>query len=125
MGLGKISTLWQGNRSLNRLRLNAPASLEMANGTISCTIIDISATGARVKLAHPVIKGTGAILVFHALELYTSVMWCRSCECGLRFEFKLPQEDMKGMLWITQNRDEYEKMCRRKGKPDLAALGAQ
>ena len=100
-----------GQRSGNRLRLGASASLVLTHGTCPCLLDDISLTGARLRLDRLPIAGTTAILVFHELRIYISVVWSEAGECGVRFEKPLDLEDMQGMLWITQNRAAYERLC--------------
>lgn len=112
MGLQSSSSGRPGSRHFNRLRLGAQASLVLTHETRRCLIDDISATGARLRIDRPLAERQGAQLVFHELRLFATVMWCRGAECGLRFETPLEQEDMQGMLWITENRELYERICR-------------
>lgn len=112
MGLAARSTVQKGHRTFNRLRLKVRASLILTHERTACTIENISSTGACIRLAHPVAKGSTAILCFHLLRLYAVVMWSRDSLCGLRFEHPVEQEDMQGFLWIVQNRAEYERICR-------------
>lgn len=83
----------------------------LTHSTQTCLIDDISATGAHLRVDLPLAVGTTAILTFHELRVYAVVVWCRKGEVGLRFDKRLPVEDMQGMLWITQNRDMYERLC--------------
>ena len=100
-----------GHRQFNRLRLGAKAALELTHQRRECLIDDISTTGARVRISPPPVVGTISLLRFHELKVYARVMWARSGEAGLRFEQKLDPEDMQGMLWITENRELYERIC--------------
>jgi hypothetical protein len=102
----------QGNRAANRLRLGAAASLELTSGTRPCLLDDISATGARMRLERPPAIDTIAMLRFHDLQLYGTVVWSHGLDCGFRFDRPLDPEDMRGMLWIVQNREAYERICR-------------
>ena len=101
-----------GNRRFNRLRLGVPAVLSLPQGKVDCLIDDISATGARLRLARPLPAGTAALLVFHQLEAFGALVWFHNGECGQRFDRPLDPEDMQGMLWITENRELYERICR-------------
>lgn len=101
----------QGQRAGNRLRLGASASLVLTHSTCPCLLDDISLSGARLRLDPVPTPGTPAILVFHELRLYASVVWNSPGECGIRFDKPLDLEDMQGMLWITQNRAAYERLC--------------
>ena len=100
-----------GKRASNRLRLGVAATLSLTSETRPCVLDDISATGARLRIDRQLATGTMALLNFHQLHLYASVVWSRDGECGLRFERRLPLEDMQGMLWITQHRELYDRMC--------------
>ena len=72
----------QGNRIGNRLRLDVPAALVLTHETRACLIDDISSKGARVRVHETLAKGRAAILTFHELRVYSSVMWSRQGECG-------------------------------------------
>ena len=120
MGLMANSSVPHGQRSLNRLRLGLPASLILTHVRRHCVLDNISATGACVRVEQAIAKGLTAILCFHELRIYCTVAWSRDASCGLRFESRLDQEDMQGLLWITQNREEYERICREMGAEDWA-----
>lgn len=101
----------RGSRSLNRLRLGAQANIVLTHESRRCLIDDISMTGARLRIERALAVGQTAVLQFHELKLYAAVVWVRGTECGLRFDQPLELEDMQGMLWITQNRDVYNRIC--------------
>jgi hypothetical protein len=111
MGLHIISGKKHGNRHFNRLRLGAPASLVLTHETRSCLIDDISSSGARLRIDRPLATRQSLILTFHELRVFAVVQWLRGGECGLRFDQPLAPEDMQGMLWITENRALYERIC--------------
>jgi PilZ domain len=110
-----------GNRMGNRLRLGVPAGLVLTHQTRRCLIDDISATGMRIRVTEPLAKGRSAILCFHQLRLYCTVIWYRGGECGMRFDKRLPQEDMEGFLWITRNPKAYRRICQESGAHDWSA----
>lgn len=103
---------FHGKRFFNRLRLGAKAALELSYGTDSCLIDDISSTGARLRIRRPLAVDQAVLLVFHELRITAVVIWTRGNECGVGFTTPLDVEDMQGMLWITQNRELYERICR-------------
>lgn len=109
-----------GGRLFNRLRLGAAASLDLTHQRRAVLLDDISSTGARLRMAHPPAAGTMAALRFHELKAYAQVIWANGNELGLRFEMPLDLEDMQGMLWITENRDLYERICRQGHARDWA-----
>jgi hypothetical protein len=98
----------QGQRSFNRLRLGVPAVLVLAHGRINCLIDDISANGAKVRSETPISLGQSAELVFDRHRAFCSVTWSRGGQCGLRFIDPLGPDDMKRLLWITENREQWE-----------------
>ncbi len=108
----------QGNRFGNRLNLNVAAALVLSHETRRCLLVDISLNGACVRIGMPLALGRTALLNFHELRLYCTVAWSIDDECGLRFDSKLPLEDMKGFLWITQNPEAYDRICRESGALD-------
>ena len=111
MGMHSLPRAAPGQRSLNRLQLGAPAQLQLTHETRPCLLDDISRSGARLRIAQALAPRQTAVLLFHELKLYSAVMWCKGTECGLRFEQPLDLEDMQGMLWITENRELYARIC--------------
>jgi PilZ domain len=112
MGLHFLPGDKHGARFFNRLRLGASASLVLTHETRPCLIDDISRTGARLRIAHPPMIRQSLVLAFHELRVFATVMWLDEGECGLLFDQPLDLEDMQGMLWITENRAVYERICR-------------
>jgi hypothetical protein len=112
MALSARQTIQQGQRSFNRLRLSVPASLILTHERSPCILENISSTGACIRVERPIAKGSTAVLCFHLLRIYAVVIWSRDKLCGLRFESPVEREDMQGFLWIVQNREEYERICR-------------
>lgn len=111
MGIHSHPRPAQGHRQFNRLRLGVPAALVLTHETRSCLIDDISSTGARLRIERPLAEHQSLVLSFHELKLFSTVMWVRGGECGLRFGQPLELEDMQGMLWIKENRALYERIC--------------
>ena len=109
-----------GGRLFNRLRLNAAATLELTHQRCTCLLDDISSTGARLRIDPAPVSGTVAVLRFHELKIYAQVIWAKHGEVGLRFEQPLALEDMQGMLWITENRELYDRICGAGHAPDWA-----
>ena len=111
MGMHSLPRTAQGHRSLNRLRLGAPAQLQLTHEMRTCLLDDISSSGARLRITQPLTPLQTAMLIFHELKLYSTIMWCKGSECGLKFDQPLDLEDMQGMLWITENRELYARIC--------------
>jgi hypothetical protein len=111
MGIHSHPRQTHGHRKFNRLRLGVPASLVLTHETRSCLIDNISSTGAHLRIERPLAERQSLVLSFHELKLFSTVMWVRGGECGLRFDRPLELEDMQGMLWIKENRALYERIC--------------
>lgn len=111
MGIQSHPRPSQGHRHFNRLHLGVPATLVLTHESRKCLIDDISSTGARLRIDHPLAERQSLILSFHELKLFSTVMWVRGRECGLRFDQPLELEDMQGMLWIKENRALYDRIC--------------
>jgi hypothetical protein len=111
MGMYSLPRPGPGHRGANRLRLGVPAQLQLTHETRKCLLDDVSASGARLRIEHPLAPHQIAILTFHELKLYATVMWSKGGTCGIKFEQPLELEDMQGMLWITENRELYERIC--------------
>lgn len=109
MGLHR-STSPTGKRYFNRLRLGVPAALVLTHSKQRCLIDDISCTGARLRSERALSAGLTALLSFHELRALATLRWASGTECGIEFDRPLAIEDMQGMLWITENRDLYERL---------------
>ena len=111
MGLHSLPRPGPGHRGFNRLALGVLAQLQLTHELRQCLIDDISTTGARLRIDRPLAPRQSAVLSFHELKLFTTVMWCKGPESGVRFETPLDLEHMQGMLWITENRELYTRIC--------------
>ena len=111
MGMHSLPRPGPGHRNANRLRLGVPAQLQLTHETRTCLLDDISKSGARLRIERPLATRQTAVLSFHELKFYATVMWCKGSTCGLRFDQPLDLEDMQGMLWITENRELYARIC--------------
>lgn len=111
MGLHSFPEPRRGSRHFNRLRMGVPAQLVLTHDSRACLIDDISCTGARLRIDRPLAERQALQLVFHELRIFATVRWVRGAECGLQFATPLDPEDMQGMLWITENRALYERIC--------------
>jgi hypothetical protein len=98
----------QGQRSLNRLKLGLPAVLMLAHGRVACILEDISASGARVRTDGTISQGQSAELQFDRHRMFATVSWTRGGVAGLRFADQLDTSEMKRLLWIVENREQWE-----------------
>lgn len=120
MGLHSLPRPGPGQRGFNRLRLELPAQLQLTHELRKCLIDDISSTGARLRTVCPLAPRQSAVLLFHELNLFGTVIWGKGAECGVRFDQPLAHEDMQGMLWITENRELYARVCDKTHAQDWA-----
>jgi len=120
MAISAKGSIQKGQRTFNRLRLGLPASLILTHERIPCTLENISSTGACVRVGRPLAKDSTVVLCFHLLRIYAVVIWSRAGLCGLRFECPVEREDMRGFLWIVQNPEEYQRICREELFEDVA-----
>lgn len=111
MGFPSARGRTQGNRHFNRLRLGVSAMLILTHDSRACLIDDISRTGARLRIDRALTERQAVILAFHELRVFATVKWSRGRECGLQFDQPLDPEDMRGMLWIKENRELYARIC--------------
>lgn len=86
-----------GRRSAARLRLSVPAKLQTTLETIDCVLLNISQTGAKVALEHPLAVDEYAILKCARLEEYVEVLRCDVERNGLRFDVPLSKEQILAM----------------------------
>lgn len=98
----------QGQRSYNRLRLGVPAVLVLPHEQRQCVIDDVSVSGARVRSDGPIRSDLSAELRFDRHRLFCTVSWSRGNQAGLRFADQLDQGDMQRLLWIVDNREQWE-----------------
>ena len=104
-----IKPVAQGQRTYNRLRLVMPGELELTGGTQGCFIDNVSSSGARIRVAQPLQRGCPAVLHLAERRAFATVVWVHGNQCGLRFDKNLPLEEMQRLLWITQNREQYDR----------------
>lgn len=68
-----------------RLRLGIPATLVTVHGHKAVTLINLSQTGARVRLASP-LPVSGGILKWIDFQVFGSTTWQNGRELGISFE---------------------------------------
>lgn len=81
-----------GKRGSSRLRVRLPAQLTAMHGTIRATLLDLSATGAKVCVEAPVRAGNDMMLKWGSFEAFGSVVWVIGDEAGLLFEEPVSSE---------------------------------
>lgn len=95
----------RGRRAKPRLRLGLPARLMLLAGNSPCVVEDISETGARVAVRHPVTRGADAVLYLLDLECFGAISWQDGASCGIEFETPLPST---AIVSLRQKLDHWE-----------------
>lgn len=111
----------QGQRSYTRLRLGIPAMLVLPHEHRQCVIDDVSVSGARVRSDGPIRCDLSAELRFDRHRLFCTVTWSRGNQAGLSFADYLEQGDMQRLLWIVDNREQWEQQRQSLGARSWAA----
>ena len=98
-----------GQRHSARMGLRMPAELVLAHQIVRAEIVNISRTGACLRLdALPPRAGATVILKLYELETLGTVAWTRSALCGLLFQRPLEPEAMEGLRGIAEDLETYE-----------------
>ena len=92
----------RGRRRYGRLRLRLRAKLITIHGTANGMLVDLSLTGARVRLANTVPRSGDAMLQWggqggEGHEAFGMIVWVDDCECGVLFDEPLPEAILLGM----------------------------
>lgn len=90
-----------GRRGRNRLRARLPAKVVTLNGTRNTVLLDLSATGARIKATAEMVRGQQAILTWSRYEAFGSLIWVDRGQCGIAFDETLHPE----VLFATRDLD--------------------
>lgn len=98
----------QGKRRFTRLRLNVPAMLVLAHGRHACVVDDVSVSGARVRCEVPLRPGSAVEIRFDRHCMFGTVTWTRGVQAGLAFASYVDESEMRRLLWIVENRDQWE-----------------
>lgn len=112
----------QGQRALNRLKLGIPAVLVLAHGRISCVLENVSASGARVRCDSTISSGQSAELLFDRHRMFSTVTWARGGAAGLTFAGQLAPDEMRRLLWIVENRQQWEAQRHATGAREWSAV---
>jgi hypothetical protein len=101
-------------RSDARVRLGIPAKVQFLSGLISCRLDNLSQRGARIMLAEraPAIGARGLLTVC-GVEAFGEVIWFRGMACGLRFEERLPLQQVVSVRHFSDQWTEVEAPGRR------------
>lgn len=78
-----------GRRSAAREELPLPAVVSTVDNSIVAEVVDLSATGARLKGTQLPSPGAVVSLKLDCVHAFGTVAWCRGEECGVAFEVPL------------------------------------
>lgn len=84
-----------GRRSAARATAPLAAALITVGDTHQIALVDISATGARLRGNDLPRKGSELFIKVGAIEPFAKVVWSRRNECGVEFATPLPQRDVE------------------------------
>ena len=92
----------RGRRRYGRLRLRLRAKLITIHGTTNGILVDLSLTGARVRVAKAVPGSGDAMLQWggqggEGHEAFGMIVWVHDGECGVLFDEPLPEAILLGM----------------------------
>ena len=85
-----------------------PGELELTGGTQGCFVDNVSSSGARIRVPARLQRGCPAVLHLAERRAFVTIVWAHGIQCGLRFDTPVPLEEMQRLLWITQNREQYD-----------------
>lgn len=96
-----------GRRGALRIHVVVPAKLIGVAETRDCTLIDISRTGARIRLSHPIAVGSAAYLRIGQVQAFAIAVRVRSEEDGgingLAFDEPLSRQELLSVRDYARN----------------------
>ncbi|MEM6474928.1 MAG: PilZ domain-containing protein [Pseudomonadota bacterium] len=102
--LGKI-----GRRSAARLRLSVPAKFISLYEARNCTLLDVSRTGARIELDHPLVLNDAGFLRCAGVEVFACVLREKSGVNGLEFDLPLSDNQVLAIRSFSENLERDER----------------
>ncbi len=104
-------SIYRGQRHFARARLNLPARAVTFNGTINCSLIDASRTGAKVAAAECPRVGAMVVLEGLPLELFGTVRWSLGDLFGFEFESVIDTEQIIALRHYADGEKERQKQA--------------
>ncbi len=95
-------------RTKERDSVSLPGALDTTATRRDVVLIDVSASGARVRGEDLPIIGYYVRLQVEGAALFGTVMWRRSEECGLRFDEKLSEASLQDLKHAHRQARELE-----------------
>lgn len=83
-----------GRRRNSRLRISrgVPAQLMTLNGQDSASLLDLSQSGAHIRVRSPLRHGQDVIVWWLGFEAFGRVVWTSGSEAGLEFHDLVPEQ---------------------------------
>jgi hypothetical protein len=69
-----------------RLRLALPAQIQTTHGRYPAALLDLSQSGARIRLAHSFGRSCDAVLYWLQFEAFGRIVWFSPYHAGLEFD---------------------------------------
>nr|WP_195908562.1 PilZ domain-containing protein [Novosphingobium sp. Gsoil 351] len=95
-----------GRRGRNRLRARLAARIVTIHGTRNTVLLDLSASGARIRATEDMAKGQQAMLTWSRYEAIGSLVWVEDGLCGIAFHDALLPE----VLIATRDLDAIDRL---------------
>jgi len=83
-----------GRRIAAREKLPLPAVVSTLRESITAEIVDVSATGVRLKGSHLPAVDALVSLKLDKVEEFGTVVWCAGTQCGIAFDEPLSSGDL-------------------------------
>jgi len=104
-----------GRRGSPRLHLTVPAKLMSVAETQNCVLVDVSQTGARIRLDRPLAVHSCGYLKVGSLEVFATALRCTPVDAGggingLEFDVRLTKPQV---LMLRSYAENYEMAERR------------
>jgi hypothetical protein len=83
-----------GRRAAPRVDAPVPVVLETISASYGAVLVDISFSGARLRGEYLPSPGSEVILLADPVEIFGTIAWSHSRECGVHFDAPLPSYQM-------------------------------
>ena len=103
------TSLYRGQRTHSRARLNLPARVITFNGTLACTLVDVSITGAKVTSTECPKVGAMVVVEGLPLELVGTGRGPMTGSFGFEFDVPVGIEKVIGLRQYAEGERERQK----------------
>jgi hypothetical protein len=118
-----------GRRAAPRLHLSIPAKLMSVVETQSCVLVDVSQTGARIRLDRPLAVNTSGYLKVGPLDVFVTALRHTPHEAGggingLEFEIRLTKSEVLALRAYAEDFEMAERRAFRRQAQNWVMGGA-